>query len=115
MPKPPSSTMTLGDLPTAERVRVLCSDLYLAAFLITKGSRLHSLRFDDRSRATLVVTGSQALQHRQAFASGDVCLYLPHFRQSLNTLRDLLHELQTTYRPRNQIFLAPRLPSFSRE
>lgn len=100
---------TLTGLPVAEDVRVLASDLYLAAYLLGKGTRLHSIRFDEASRATLVLVGPDALHHRKAYAAGNVCVSLPAFRSTLNTLRDLVHGLQQRHSPRNQTFPAPRL------
>lgn len=108
------SNKSLMDLPTAQDVQVLVSDLYLAAYLLSQGSALHSVSFDEAARATLIVKGPDALHHRKAFASGNVCVSLPAFRETLNALRDLIQHLkQRHHNPRNQTFHAPSFRSHS--
>lgn len=90
MPPSPSSTHN----PASEDVRLWVSDLYLAAFLLSKGVEPLFVRFEGEGvHASLAFKGPAALLYRKAYAAGEVLVSLPALRQKLNRLRDLLHHL----------------------
>lgn len=85
---------TLTGLPRSEDVKVLVNDLYLGAYLLSKGADLWELRFDQDGRATLVIKGRDVLFHRKAYSTGEVCVYIPDLKSAYNFLRDTLHDFQ---------------------
>lgn len=105
-PNPPH---TLTGYPRSEDVKVLVSDLYLGAYLLSKKAFLWELRFDDDGRASLVFKGPNVLFHRKAYGAGEVCVSIPELKVAYNFLRDTVHEHQRRYgNPKGQTYAYTR-------
>ena len=76
---------------------VQVNDLYLGAYLLSKGAELTELRFDLTSRASLVFSGQDITHHRKAYSSGDVCICIPELKSNYNYLRDTIYRYQNEY------------------
>jgi hypothetical protein len=90
-------------------MKVLVSDLYLGAYLLSKGAHLWELRFDEEGRASLVFKGPNVLFHRKAYSAGEVCISIPALKSAYNFLRDTLHQYQRRHGdPKGKIYAYTR-------
>ena len=71
--------------------RLLTNDVYLAAFLLTRGCRLTGTLHNERRRVSFVCEGENVGELRRAYRSGPVYLNLRFFRDRLNHLRHALY------------------------
>jgi len=85
---------TLTGFTRSEDVKVLVNDLYLGAYLLSKGAALWELRFDQEGRTALAFKGPNVLFHRKAYSAGEVCISIPALKSAYNLLRDILHDYQ---------------------
>jgi len=71
-------------------MRVLTTDVYCAAFLITQGDRLIDL-FVDRSggkpAGTFVLEGNEVLEHQEAYSRGRAMASVKAIRDGVTLLR----------------------------
>ncbi len=69
---------------------VLTSDMYLAAFLLTRDCRLAKVMKNDRRRVSFLVEGAEAGKLRQRYRRGPVYVNVRFLRENLLTLRRLM-------------------------
>lgn len=101
---------------SASETQIGVNDLYLGAYLLSKGAHLVALRFDGEGRATLLFQGPELFFHRKAYGAGEVCVYLPAMKAQYNRLRDILTEYQRqNHNPKEKTYAYPRSQDQVRE
>ena len=82
------------DLQTATESRILTSDVYLVAFLLTRRCRLAKIMKNDRRRVSFLVEGYEVADLRRAYKKGPVSVNVRFFRDKLLTVRRLMDDKQ---------------------
>lgn len=70
--------------------RIITSDIYLAAYLLSQRLTLAKVVENDRCRVSFVVEGKKAKELKTAYIEGPVLMDVRSFKGCLNYIRDLL-------------------------
>jgi len=85
-----SEKYTTLESPPNDDPRILTSDVYLAAYLLTQDCRLAEVLRNERHRVSFVVEGEGADRLRRNYKSGPVYVNVRFFREKLLSLRRLM-------------------------
>jgi len=69
--------------------------------LLSHGGALSGITFNERMRATFVITGEDIHQLDREYQTGTALVNPVHLRESLNHLRDLLFDMRDRRSKRN--------------
>lgn len=73
--------------------KIITNDLYLAAFLLSKGCELVQAGRNNRKRISFVLSGKEASTLRDVYRSGNVSLNVRSYRDSIQQIRRMMDNI----------------------
>ena len=88
---------------------IITNDLYLTAYLLAEGCELKQCGRNARKRISFVVSGSNVQEFREEYRTGIVKLNIRKYRDSIQTVRNLMDQINRSYKCPSQLQNDPDL------